>query len=235
MPYLRPTNGMSPDGLSYSVATDFDKQMAQALAEVEARTKDPRFVAGARVQEPDTPDLLKRELLDPIMEAEASYQGRDLGRYQRPYVGRAPSIAPHKAANGSWFTFDPTSGQTHTIFEAPTKTAALDAATKARSRLLEADILNRQKALAKLQSSPSTRPEQISDAARGLRLLNDQFNNLFAPQTGTNAPAAVAAPPAPTGFIGSPGGTNKFVTPGGAAGAPPVRRYRYNPATQNFE
>ena len=62
----RRRDGFSDDGLSYSVASDFDKQMGQALAEYEARTKDPRYIPGAQVERPDSPDILRRELIDPI-------------------------------------------------------------------------------------------------------------------------------------------------------------------------
>lgn len=65
----RRRDGFSDDGLSYSVADDYSKQMGQALVDYEARTAHPRFVPGARVENPDAPDILKRELFDPITTA----------------------------------------------------------------------------------------------------------------------------------------------------------------------
>jgi hypothetical protein len=65
----RRRDGFSDDGLSYSVADDYSKQMGQALANYEARTAHPRFIPGARVENPDAPDILKQELFDPITTA----------------------------------------------------------------------------------------------------------------------------------------------------------------------
>lgn len=80
----RRTDGFSDDMLSYSAATDFDRKLGEALAQIEARTKNPRYVPGALVERPDAPDLLRQELLDPVLAAMSAYQGGGVqGRFQK--------------------------------------------------------------------------------------------------------------------------------------------------------
>ncbi len=96
----RRTDGFSDDGLSYSVATDFDKQLGQALAEMEARTKGARYVPGAAVERPDAPDVLANELLDPIMQARSIYEGNAAGGFgeRDAYRGRdRKDVAPRNS------------------------------------------------------------------------------------------------------------------------------------------
>jgi hypothetical protein len=116
-PAARPTNGMSADGLSYSVANDFDKQLAQASAEFDARTRSPRFVPGARVEQPDAPDLLRQELIDPVIMARNSYTGTQ-AQPQKQIQNRIISD------NGNIWSVDPLSGQAEQIVTAPPKEVA---------------------------------------------------------------------------------------------------------------
>lgn len=117
-PSRRRMDGFSDDGLSYSVAGDFEKQMAQAMAEQEARTRKPRFVAGARVEEPDAPDLLQRELVDPVL------AGFGMGRQTTSGLRSRPnSIAQPKfyEMGNQLISVDPTTQRTSVLHTAPEK------------------------------------------------------------------------------------------------------------------
>ncbi len=114
----RRTDGFSEDGLSYSVASDFDKQIGQALAAQEARLKDPRYIPGAQVERPDAPDILNQELIDPVLTAFGMPNSEDRaarhGRYDR-YSNRNPDANRYtsvKGPNGEAFVLDKTTGKT---------------------------------------------------------------------------------------------------------------------------
>jgi hypothetical protein len=222
---------MSDDGLSYSVATDFDKQMAQAMAEQEARTRDPRFVPGARVEQPDAPDLLRRELIDPVLAAERAYAGVPDRRLP---AEQAPKTVSNK---GNIFERDPLTGAWNQVVKAPEKPVdpnRIDFATRSRLDLLKSDIVGRQRALQKAQGTAGTDPITLGEMARGLRLLKEQYDSLLpkaaAPIAAAPAAIPAAAPtPVPRGIIGTQ--TQNSFQPG--PGVP--RRYKFNPATGSFE
>ncbi len=58
--------GFSPDGQSYSVIDDFGKIAAQALAEYEARIKNPRNDIWGKTLHEDTPEFLDQTILEPV-------------------------------------------------------------------------------------------------------------------------------------------------------------------------
>ncbi len=195
---------MSDDGLSYSVAADFDKQLGQALAEIEARTDSPRFVPGARVENPDSPDILRRELLDPILAGQGmptSASGAT-SRAQQPRLFET---------GGAIVQVDPITGQARPVYSAPEKKVEMSP----RQRLEYSDLLQQRRTI---QGDP-TKATLNKDK---LKILDDQIANYFSPVT--NRTAGVAAPAdllQPSGFIGTPGGTNAFSGP--AIATSPVR------------
>jgi len=102
---MRRTDGFSADGLSYSVANDLSKQIGQAEADIEARTKNPRFTPGARVENPDAPELLRKELLDPILASFGASQ---------------PTATPKDYhVDNSLVRLDPVTGKASVLYTAP--------------------------------------------------------------------------------------------------------------------
>jgi hypothetical protein len=233
-PPARPTNGMSADGLSYSVANDFDKQLAQASAEYDARTRSPRFVPGARVEQPDAPDLLREELFAPVMAARDAYTGT---------TPKPPKLLQPKTfeLGGQLVTVEP-DGQAKVIHSAPAKAAVdydqrqfanLDRRLAAgRIETAEknlADALPRQKAEAKAA---------YDKAVADYEALKNQ-NVLQAPtDLLTPAPAPMAAPPTAYGFIGSPGEENKtslpMATGMGVSATRPTPAFDWNAPTRSL-
>jgi len=119
----RRTDGFSEDGLSYSVASDFDKQIGQALAAQEARLKDPRYIPGAQVERPDAPDILNRELIDPVLTAFGMPNSEDRaarhGRYDRANSANLSPYAFTKDRNGNTVALDKRTGHAAIAMEAP--------------------------------------------------------------------------------------------------------------------
>ncbi len=208
---------MSDDGLSYSVATDFDKQMAQAAMELDARTRNARYVPGAIEEHPDSPDILQKSLIDPVLQAEAAYQGRTYhpAREQRQIANRIVSD------RGNIWAVDPTSGAARQVVTAPVKPAAEVKPNFAQRNLLE-DLtkqidLKRKQRVAEgnqdsLVSPGMTRSFDIGKELAGLeaqrKQILDQFMGNSNPIQQTNAPVALS----------SPG----------------PKRYKFNPATGQF-
>ncbi len=234
-------DGFSADGLSYSVANDFSKQMGQALADYEARTKNPRFIPGARVENPDAPDLLRQQLIDPIEQA---------------WQGNRPAVKPivHVVGN-SLVQFDPRSNRTNVLFSNPpaVKSYKTPEITKRQASDL-ADIEYQLKLKRKALLNSATTPEAQLDLKNDLVTLEKQRRAVFNPVTpsrsvtGTNMPAIRV----PQGIIGSPNDNrfqtslNGFQAPTAPAApaaigavaapaAPGPKRYKYNKATGNFE
>jgi len=102
----RRSDGMSADGLSYSVAGDLEKQMGQALAEYDARRKAPRNDAFGNILEEDSPQNLRQELIDPLTQ---SFGGRSP---QQP-KSSAPRTFKVKGKNGEdiVIAIDPNTGE----------------------------------------------------------------------------------------------------------------------------
>ncbi len=210
------TDGMSADGLSYSVAGDFNKQMAQALAEYEARTAQPRFVPGARVEQPDAPELLRQELIDPLEHA----WGMDRrGPAQNPIA---------RVVGNSLVEYDPRNRRTNVLYSNPTvaKPVHTPELTKRQQNDLEMityTMKQKQKAL-------SAALNDEVKAALGAELMDLEnkrqavFNegrqpvvSLEGPPEATNSPEIRM----PQSFMGTPGGPNLFQGPAAAPAAAP--------------
>lgn len=203
----RRTDGFSDDGLSYSVATDFDKQLGQALSEIETRTKNPRYIPGSSIPNPDAPDLLKREILDPIIQAKAAYEGQTQPRGGSMNRNLLPNIVKSGA---DIYNHDPVSGSLTLIHPGP---------IKQDNRLTDFRLgrLKQQAAqLNDLRNNPvkmGMSGLKAEDIDAQLKAIDQEASGLFNP-----APAAVAAPndllSSGINIIGTPE-NNKF-TAGGA-------------------
>jgi hypothetical protein len=199
----RRNDGMSADGLSYSVADDLEKQMGQALAEYDARRKDPRSDVWGKTLKEDSPEQLRGELIDPFM--------RESSRQQRVVAPRT-----YKAKNATGgddvVSVDPTTGETRVIYSAPGKpqedpffkkdiSAVYDDVKVASKRVLEAGT-----------------PRQREEAYKSLEVAKkalDAFRNTPKPAAAAPAPALespIRKPLEGYGFIGDTGGDNSFET-----------------------
>lgn len=135
----RRMDGFSDDGLSYSVAADFDKQLGQAMAEQEARLKDQRYIPGALVERPDAPDVLQRELIDPVL------TGFGFNRPQRMVAGaatRQPAVRTYEMGN-ELIQIDPVTGKAVPIYTQNKPAPELSP----RQRLEYSDLLATRRAL----------------------------------------------------------------------------------------
>ena len=109
-PRMQRSDGFSNDGLSYSVANDFGKLWGQALADYEARTAQPRSDVYGKTLRDDTPEVLRSELLDPIIQRFSATTPRTSHAAPRTY----------KFGN-QLLSVDPLSGATKNLFTAPEK------------------------------------------------------------------------------------------------------------------
>jgi hypothetical protein len=203
-------DGMSEDGLSYSVASDFDKQMAQALAEYEARTKSPRYIPGGVTPQPDAPDLLKHELLDPIIMARNAKLGILANQPER--------IISHQ---GDIFGVNPLTGHTTQLVTAPPKAVnpnTPDWRTVQKTKILDSEI----KLLNKELTDPFTKSNRKAEIPDLLNQKHKEWNALLEPKGAPVLPTA--PPPTPHAFMGTPGGQN-LIQDGMGAIAPTGTHY----------
>ncbi len=192
----RRTDGFSDDGLSYSVASDFDKQIGQALAAQEARLKDPRYIPGAQVERPDAPDILNRELIDPVLTAFGMPNSEDRAERHGRYNG--PSSSVFKSGNDI-ISIDKNTNAAHKVY-----TGAVPEMTQ-RQKLEYSDLLHQRNAL---QTGIGARVN-----ADKIKALDDRINGFFGAAPAAAAVPAVVAPAdllSTNNFIGTPGGTNLF-------------------------
>lgn len=211
-PSRRRMDGFSDDGLSYSVAGDFEKQMAQAMAEQEARTRKPRFVAGARVEEPDAPDLLQRELVDPVLAGFGFNTGgaRNFSQAGRTAKPTAPRLRTFETESGDLVTVDQDSGNTRTDYKGDRERKLRDW----KLGNLKAEAASIRSVLSDPFKSAAMGEAQKAEAIKRLEAIDAQASGLFA---STGDYQTMATPPpdliAPSGFIGAKGGENKFFDP----------------------
>jgi hypothetical protein len=193
----RRMDGFSADGLSYSVASDFDKMLGQAMAEFDARRQDPRFVPGARVESPDAPDLLRQELLDPVFAAANAFQGRSV----RPATQPTPRMFE---MGNQLVSVDPISGQTSVVHSAPQR-------QDNTARKFKLDQISRQiQGLSALQYDPAKAAMAGMDANKigaEIERLNMDAEALLAGDAVQPAAPQPSAPN-PQMFMGNPSGTN---------------------------
>lgn len=226
----RRTDGFNDAGTMYSVATDFDKQLAQASAEFDAAAKEARLNRVGQEQRGNVVnpqedaaklDVLRRELFDPVMQSAAAYQGRV---YQPDRAARQPANRIVSDRGNIW-AVDPITGGVKQVVTAPEKPLGeVKMNQRQRSDLdnVEAQIKLKRKQLMTDGNKPSMANEgmtmafDINSELAGLerqrkQILDKAFgeSNPIAAPVATNAPAAL--PP---------------VTP---------KRYKYNPATGDFE
>lgn len=169
----RRMDGFSEDGLSYAVADDFSKMMGQAMAEQEARLADPRFVAGARVEQPDAPDILQRELIDPVLTA----FGMDTGRRVADSRAARP-LAPRVFEMGNeLISADPATGRTQVIHRQQKPQVEMTP----RQKMEYADLLARRRAL-----QGGIAGSQIN--AEAIRALDERINNFFGERSAPPVP-----------------------------------------------
>ncbi len=204
---------MSDDGLSYSVAADFDKQLGQALAEIEARTKE-QPQSGITISDqiadksdsqrynpfgpsPDRPDILRAQLLDPIMQAKAIYQGDVIG-------GSSPRMKlpqeQYRNVGGNLLRIG--QGGIENVF--PAKAPEMTR----RQQMEYNDLLARRRNLQSGELGNTLNADAI-------RAIDEQIGGYF--QSGASPSTGRVTPPAdliePSGFIGTPGGSNQFTAP----------------------
>ncbi len=184
----RRTDGFSDDGLSYSVASDFDKQIGQALAAQEARLKDPRYIPGAQVERPDSPDILNRELIDPVLTAfgmDQDHSGRRYGRYDRP-----ENASPFTAVKSGKETFvlDKRTGRAMPM-------VTPDPEAQAKEKSLELVPKNASATANWFQNSPLMRSEESQAISKLNQPGADPIDIL-----GTQHPTLLANPPYATRY-----------------------------------
>ncbi len=214
--------GFSPDGQSYSVIDDFGKIAAQALAEYEARIKNPRNDIWGKTLHEDTPEFLDQTILEPV---------------RRLIGGSQNTTSPVKTfeMGHDLVQYDPRTGQTKVAFkgpEAPVKTQRYAGATGV-------DIMG------KPTGNVSLTPQEWAGVGPGLpdnirtnepiaSYINwgNQSNNVPATVQGPKAPPMYADWPQQGNFIGAPGGTNRF---SGSLTNSTKRVLKYNPKTGNLE
>lgn len=215
----RRMDGFSEDGLSYAVSDDFSKMLGQAMAEQEARLNDPRFVAGARVEQPDAPDILQRELIDPVLTAFGLDTGR---RVADSRASRAPATRLFEMGN-ELISADPATGRTQVIHRQQKPQAEMTP----RQKMEYADLLARRRAL-----QGGVAGSQLNAAE--IAALDERINNFFGsaappvPDMGPTAPPDLLGQPG-SGFIGDmdqrgePTGSNRFIGRSPARSAAPQR------------
>lgn len=190
----RRNDGFSDDGLSYRVADDLGKLWGQALSEYDTRRESPRFVPGARVESPDDPDILRRELLDPVLQRFAAPSQRTTVKGATPRTYKFGS---------SLVSVDPLTGTTDEIFRAPETVGEMSP----RQKLEYSDLLNQRRAI--LRSAGIMRTPE--DTAR-LKQLDEQIAKFFTPPA-TNAPTVAAPERQPQIFMGANDGLQPQAQP----------------------
>lgn len=225
-PSRRRMDGFSDDGLSYSVAGDFEKQMAQAMAEQEARTRE-KPQSGVTISDqiasksdsrryspfgpsPDAPELLQRDLIDPVL-AGFGFNTGGARNFSQAGRGKSPR-EPRFVKSGADIFTENDSGGLDLIHRGDRPAAKMSDRQKSDLKLIEDDLLENQKRFNQLDDSPENLDEKLRLRDR-INSLDRKRRGLFEPAGAIQASPAVAAPPnliAPSGFIGAAGGENKF-------------------------
>ena len=168
----QPAPGFSSDGLSYSVAQDFPKIMAQIASEFEARTSNPRYNPFG--PSPDAPEQLRREGLQPWDELWTDMATRG---------GRQPVAATPKTYEiGNRLVQFDASGRPMEVYSAPEKPKP-DEESALKKSLLEA----RMKKLSEATADPSLNSMRKKEAEADLGRAWDDFKTLSLPQAAVPA------------------------------------------------
>jgi len=159
-------SGFSDDGLSYSRGEDVSSNIAEALAQYKARSENPRFIPGAIEPHPDSPEALRREILDPL-EQEYPITGVRTDN-RRPRVFQT---------GGRLLQYDPLTRRVETIWTNPDKTAKPDAAPKVDVPDTKAEETA---ALSEL-SQPGANPLEILGERHPTLIKNAPYSSNFRP------------------------------------------------------
>jgi len=227
---MRRTDGMQDDG-SYFAATDFDKQLAQASAEFDAAAKEMRLNRVGQEQrgnvvdpqrEAAKLDLLRRELFDPVAQSAAAYQGR----VYQPERAARPTANRIVSDRGNIWAVDPITGGVQQVVTAPEKPAGepkLNQRQRSDLDNVESQIKLKRKQLMAEGSRPSL-------ANQGMTMAFDINNELVGLERQRKQILDRAfGDPNP---IAAPSATN---APAIAPAASKVKRYKFNPATGQFD
>lgn len=176
---LAPGFSMLPGGnLMYQRATDYPAQMAEIMAEYEARAKNPRYNPFG--ESPDSARRLEAELVDPFRAVFTASQ--------------APMrVSPPRyfETGGDIVQVDPRTGRATTVFDTPAKNVAADEKRKVEATLLTDEI----KRLNSIKALPMEQRIGLPDNASldtDIAQKRMELERLFTPE----APAVLAAPTA---------------------------------------
>lgn len=207
---LAPGFSTLPGGnLMYQVATDYPKQMANIMAEYEARAKDPRYNPFG--ESPDSPRRLEQELIDPFRAVFAASQ---------PAVRTAP---PRYFETGGDIVEIGPGGKARTVFDTPARDVGGDKKRQVESSLLVDEIktLGAQKLKSMVERAGGPSDADIdAEIAKKKILLEELFN--------PTQPAVLAAPaPTPRITIGAANTQPQVLSTNAAA--PPVTKWVVGP------
>jgi hypothetical protein len=183
----KPTPGFSSDGLSYSVAEDFPKIIAQISSEYEARAKNPRYNPFG--PSPDSPEQLRKEGLKPWDEL---WSEMAMGGGARP----SAAVAPKTFEIGNRLIQMDAAGKPVEIYAAPTVNK--DEMTDLQKKALAARIMG----LERDRSNPDAAREfkmQGTTVEKELQKSWDEAATLLAPKKAAAQVATV--PPKNESFI----------------------------------
>lgn len=181
---LAPGFSVLPNGeLMYQVATDYPKQMANIMADYEARAGSPRYNPFG--ESPDSSRRLEQELIDPF---------RDVFAATQP----TPKVQPNRffETGGGIIQVDPNSGKATTIFNPPPNTKIEDKKRMVETTLLTGDIrsLRNLKSKDKFDKELAGYDDAKIDAeiAAKMAKLDELYSGV--PEVATNNPVAAPTP-----------------------------------------
>lgn len=204
-------------GLMYQVATDYPKQMANILAEYEARAASPRYNPFG--ESPDSSRRLEAELTEPFRNVLAASQ---------PQTRVSPPR--YFETGGDIVQVDPATGRARTVFDTPDRNPPAEQQKKIQASLLTSEIRNLQRAklLGADEKLMSGLTDEAIDAELGDRMT--KLNALFQPMSQPTVAAPVSQPKMAFGglsselapVLSSPSGTIQV----GATNAPAAQKYK---------
>lgn len=180
---LAPGFSVLPGGnIMYQVATDYPKQMANIMAEYEARAKDPRYNAFG--ESPDSPRRLEQELVEPFRATFAASQPQPRAMQPRFFE-----------TGGDIVSVDPTTGRARTVYDTPEKNTLEQQKQKLDAGLLVSEIksLNH----AKLSDPVDREMNGLTDEVIDARIADKtaKLQALFTQPAASTAPSVAAKAP----------------------------------------
>ena len=180
---LAPGFSAVPGGIMYQVATDYPKQMANIMADYEARARDPRYNPFG--ESPDSPRRLEQELVDPFRATFAASQPQ------------ARAIQPrYFETGGDIVSIDPRTGKASVAYDTPEKNTLENQKQKLDAGLLVSEIksLNHAKLSDPIDRKISGLTDDVIDAqiadktAKLQALFTQPAATAAAPSVATKAP-----------------------------------------------